>query len=358
MHKSIFGLLLIQLGILAFSGNESEIRKSFSLNDGWQTIAGDSINDHYGFERQNYATLSWTSVNIPHNWDRYEGYRRLQHGNRHGYAWYRKNFEFDRLSAQKKYFIVFEGVGSYATIFLNGQYVGEHAGGRTSFTLDVTDFINLNGKNLLAVRVDHPAFIEDLPWVCGGCSSEYGFSEGSQPMGIFRPVHLIETNPVRVEPFGIHVWNDTTVNETSAFLNINTELKNYSKELSEVEVIHQVVDENGKIKTSVPSAFSLKPGELKTMELKTPEFSNVELWSPESPYLYSIVTSIYQEGLLVDRVDTPYGIRWIKWESTDSGNKRLLVNGDPLFINGTCEYEHNMGNSHAFSAEMVEARVS
>ena len=96
---------------------------------------------------------------------------------------------------------------------MNGKQVGYHAGGRTTFTIDVTNSIKLNNKpNLLAVRADHPAGIKDLPWVCGGCSDERGFSEGSQPMGIFRPVHLIVTNDVRVEPFGVHIWNDNNGN--------------------------------------------------------------------------------------------------------------------------------------------------
>ena len=50
--------------------------------------------------------------------------------------------------------------------------------------------------------------IADVPWVCGGCSSEWGFSEGSQPLGIFRPVVLEGTDEIRIEPFGVHIWND------------------------------------------------------------------------------------------------------------------------------------------------------
>ena len=94
--------------------------------------------------------------------------------------------------------------------------------------LDVTSVIKLNSinlENILAVRADHPANIQDLPWVDGGCSTERGFSEGSQPMGIFRPVHLIVTNEVRIEPFGIHVWNDDKISEKSAILNFTTSSK-------------------------------------------------------------------------------------------------------------------------------------
>jgi len=70
-------------------------------------------------------------------------------------------------------------VGSYATVILNGKPVGSHAGGRTTFTLDVTNAIKTDGsQNQLEVEASHPANIKDLPWVCGGCSDERGFSEG------------------------------------------------------------------------------------------------------------------------------------------------------------------------------------
>src|SRR5690606_6590510 len=129
----------------------------------------------------------------------YEGYRRLLHGNLHGYSWYRKTFSLKQQRNKNRFYLFFEGVGSYATVWLNGIRVGYHAGGRTTFTLDVTDAIKLDGSpNLLAVRADHPAHIMDLPWVDGGCSTERGFSEGSQPMGIFRPVSLLIKNEVSI----------------------------------------------------------------------------------------------------------------------------------------------------------------
>jgi beta-galactosidase len=64
---------------------------------------------------------------------------------------------FAAVAKNKRYFLWFEGVGSYATVWLNGRQVGYHAGGRTSFTLDVTDAVKAGKQNLLAVRADHPA---------------------------------------------------------------------------------------------------------------------------------------------------------------------------------------------------------
>ena len=202
------------LGVLVCPWYNSDAQRvDINLNNDWQASLK--------------GTSEWKKINVPHNWDDYFGYRRLQHGNLHGDAVYKKKFAIKQTKQGKRFFLFFEGVGSYATVVLNGKPVGSHAGGRTTFTLDVTDVIRTDGtKNELEIEASHPANIKDLPWVCGGCSEERGFSEGSQPLGIFRPVHLIVTNDVRIEPFGVHAW--AKIKDKKTDLNINTTLKNYS----------------------------------------------------------------------------------------------------------------------------------
>jgi len=69
-------------------------RQDILLNNKWQTIASDSnINAYNGFEQPAFKTTNWQTVNVPHNWDAYEGYRRMLHGNKHGYTWYKKQFQ-------------------------------------------------------------------------------------------------------------------------------------------------------------------------------------------------------------------------------------------------------------------------
>ncbi|HKZ65574.1 MAG TPA: beta galactosidase jelly roll domain-containing protein, partial [Chitinophagaceae bacterium] len=209
---------------------QQSIRQDISLNSDWLTIASGEIDRPSDFEYMPpKISKKWKAVNVPHNWDAYEGYRRLLHGNRHGNSWYRKTFNIKQSKSKKRFFLFFEGVGSYATVYLNGKKVGEHAGGRTTFTLDVTHVIKTDGTtNEVAVRASHPSKIKDLPWVCGGCSEERGFSEGSQPMGIFRPVHLVVTSDLRIEPFGVHAWAD--IKNGVINLKINATLKNYSNQ--------------------------------------------------------------------------------------------------------------------------------
>lgn len=337
---------------------QQNIRKEILLNANWRTIVDTAnINAYNGFEKQGFRDQKWEVVNVPHNWDNYGGYRRLKHGNLHGYAWYRKTFKLAALSAGKHYFLWFEGVGSYATVWLNGALVGHHAGGRTTFTIDVTKAIKFNGANLLCVRADHPAFIKDLPWVCGADSDDPGFSEGSQPMGIFRPVHLIVTNEVRIEPFGLHIWNDTSVTEKSTTLNLETRIKDYSASSCNAIVLNKLVDTNGQTIGEIKSPLKLKAGEIAVVKqiIKT---KGAHLWSPDNPYLYTVVSQVIINGKVIDQTSSPYGIRRISWPiGKNNGDNRFYVNGKPFFINGIAEYEHLMGNSQAFSPQEIKARV-
>lgn len=337
---------------------QRNIRKEISLNANWLTVADtNNINAYNGFEKQGFRDQGWERVDVPHNWDNYGGYRRLKHGNLHGYAWYRKVFKLAGQSSGKHYFLWFEGVGSYATVWLNGVLIGHHAGGRTTFTLEVTKAIKSNGTNLLCVRADHPAFIKDLPWVCGADSDDPGFSEGSQPMGIFRPVHLIITNDVRIEPFGLHVWNDTTVTEKSAILNLETTIKDYGIGSSNAIVVNRLIDAKGQTTSETKSELKLKAAEV-TVVKQVIKAKGVHLWSPDHPYLYTIVSQVIIDGKITDQTSTPYGIRWISWPiGRNNGDNRFYVNGKPFFINGIAGYEHLMGNSQAFSSQEIKARV-
>lgn len=343
--------LLAILMALTVSCKQKEIRNSQVFNDNWLTALSDSS--------ELPSPEKWISTDIPHNWDTYGGYRRLTHGNLHGTAWYKKSFSVEKENDKSQYFLFFEGVGSYATVWLNGDSVGFHAGGRTTFTLNITPFIDFDKENELLVRAEHPANIRDLPWVCGGCSPEWGFCEGSQPLGIFRPVTLVKTNDIRIEPFGVFVWTDSSSTEKLATLHFSIDVKNYGTTSDEIEVRTKIIDAKDHVTASVKLSTSINSSETKHLEGSFPKIKNPRLWSPSEPYLYRIQTVIKRNGKIIDKTTENYGIRWIKWDiSGDSATNRFYVNGKPVFINGTAEYEHIMGGSHAFSYEQINARIS
>ncbi|MEL1252493.1 malectin domain-containing carbohydrate-binding protein [Flavobacterium sp. DGU38] len=341
------------------SKGQAEFRKEVSLNSSWETIVLNQLPEKEEIFVQNpKVDAQWQKVNVPHNWDQYYGFRRTKHGNLHGIAWYHKTLKFDKQDTSKRLFLFFEGVSSYATVWVNGKKVGEHKGGRTTFTVDITKAVSFEKENNIIVKASHPSFIADLPWVCGGCSGEWGFSEGSQPMGIFRPVTLVITNEVRIEPFGVHIWNDKTTSKEKAILNVTTEVKNYGTSNRNISIENTLFDKNGKKVVSVKTDVKNLSGETKQIAQTLPEITNPKLWSPSNPYLYELVTTIYENGKKIDELKTPYGIRWVSWPvSRDGKDNRFYINDEPLFINGTCEYEHLIGNSHSFSDQQIHSRI-
>lgn len=292
------------------------------------------------------------NVSLPHNWDDYYGYRQLTHGNLHGNAIYKTSFVAPQLD-DKAYFLRFEGVGTYADIILNGKHLGRYPVGRTTLTLDISDVIQKGKENYLEVKAEHPELISDMPWVCGGCSSEWGFSEGSQPLGIFRPVILEITDKVRIEPFGVHIWHDDALKNVY----VDTELKNYGTTTETVEFVNKFSDAEGHKVFRLNEKVTLKPGEIKIVR-QSAVVENPKLWSTEVPYLYKLTTMVKRNGKTVEEVTNPFGIRSVSWPvKRNDGDGRFFLNGKPVFLNGVCEYEHQFGASHAFSREQVAARV-
>ena len=337
-------------------------RQTVSLDEGWKTIMDEHDPSRYdGFEHITYQEKgNWKKVNVPHNWDTYGGYRRSLRGNLFGSAWYRKEFTVKQNSEGKRFYLFFEGVGSYATVWLNGKQAGYHAGGRTTFTLDVTDMIYSDGRtNLLAVRADHPEEIRDLPWVDGGGSAERGFSEGSQPMGIFRPVSLIVKNAINMVPFGVHYWNDETANEEHVTIQQTVEIQNTAEYAKRLTIVTNMLDANGRKVGTSKDVQHIEAHSTHLFKLSAMEVSNPTLWDTKDPYLYRMETIVLDGKRVLDRLETPYGVRSIRWPKglKPVGENQLLVNGKPVFIHGIAEYEHKLGGSHAFTAEEISARV-
>ncbi len=316
--------------------NATGKRFKTSLDDNW-TIT---------FNRKTFVK------DVPFNLDDYYGALQKEHGNLHGNAVFKKTFTAPDIEG-KQYFIRFEGVGTYADITLNGKKLGKYDIGRTTETINITPNVVKGGENRLEVRVSHPKGITDMPWVCGGCSSEWGFSEGSQPFGIFRPVVLEVTDNVRIEPFGVHVWNNAKAD--SVF--VDTEIKNYADSTITVSLTSKICEASGKQVIRLTENVSLEPGETKTIR-QSSKIDNPRLWTLEKPYLYQLNSIIKRDGKATDDLLTPFGVRTASWPlSRNDGDNRFMLNGKPVFINGVCEYEHLFGQSHAFSNEQIDARI-
>ena len=355
--------LLTGIVFAASAHANTGLRADRLIDDAWRSTVFDERADgaipgaDAAYQRPDYDDRRWQSVSVPNNWQGYSYDRQVRNGSRHGTAWYRRHLTLTPIGRDQRVFLMFEGVNAYATIWLNGEQIGRHGGGLTSFTVDATAAAKA-GDNLLAVRVDNPKGITDLPWAPGDDQPETGFSEGSQPFGIFRPVHVIRTPSLRIEPFGLYAWgNKGDIDTRRASLTARVEVENLSPRARDFDVVEDLVDPVGRIAAQVSSHHHLAAGAKATIERRLPTIRDPQLWSPAHPALYTLRARIVERGRAIDAVATPYGLRTVEIVEGPDESRRLLINGQPFVIRGIAEYEHLLGNSQAFSADQVAVRI-
>nr|WP_256731344.1 malectin domain-containing carbohydrate-binding protein [Sphingomonas sp. dw_22] len=354
--------LLLALLALPPAAQARDVREDRLVEGGWRSAVFDADAEGRmpvadGFEHAGFDDRAWTPVSVPHNWQGYSYDRQVVKGARHGTAWYRTHLKIAAPRGDERVFLMLEGAASYAAVWLNGKPVGRHGGGLVSFTLDVTDAVKA-GDNLLAVRTDNPADIQDLPWTSGDDGNDGGCCEGSQPFGIFRPVHVIRTSALRVRPFGIYAWGEIgNIDAARADLTARAEIENLSARPRAFDLVTQMIDPEGRVVAEQRAAHRLAPGESGQFDHALPRIPGPRLWSPASPTLYTLRTRLMENGRVVDEASTPYGIRTVEIRVQADGSRRLYLNGAPFVVRGIAEYEHLLGGSHAFSPEQVAARV-
>ena len=124
-----------------------------------------------------------------------------------------------------------------------------------------------------------------------------------------------------------------------------------------VELVNKFSNDEGRQVFRLAELVTLAAGETKVVR-QSSVVQDPVLWDTENPYLYKLASMIKRDGKTTDEISTPFGIRTISWPvKRADGDGRFYLNGKPVFINGVCEYEHQFGQSHAFTSEQVAARV-
>ncbi|MGH9605676.1 MAG: beta-galactosidase GalA [Terracidiphilus sp.] len=236
-------------------------------------------------------------------------------------GWYRRVFEMAPEDAGKRITVEFDGAYRETMVVFNGFYVGLHSGGYDPFSFDVTDFANPGERNVLLVRVD-------------ATLSDGWFYEGA---GIYRHVWLVKTNPVHVKKWGTFVSAD--VRTAEAALSIRTEVNNDGGALTSARVVSTILDPAGKAvaREATASAAIASEGE-QTYEQKI-TVAHPLLWSLEERNLYTLVTEIRTGGAAVDRYETRFGIRSLKFDPAQG----FFLNGRHVKVQGTCNHQDHAG---------------
>jgi len=236
-------------------------------------------------------------------------------------GWYRRVFQVSAEDAGKRITLEFDGSYRETMVVFNGFYIGRHSGGYDPFTFDVTDFATPGGKNVLLIRVD-------------ATESDGWFYEGA---GIYRHVWLVKTSPLHVKQWGTFV--SAQVRPGAATLTIRTEVNNQAKDAQSARIVSTVLDPSGKeVGKALTAPESIPEGGEHRYQQEI-VVSQPQLWSLEERSLYKLITEVRAGGDVVDRYETPFGIRTVKFDA----DKGFFLNGKSVKLKGTCNHQDHAG---------------
>jgi len=343
----------------------------FHLGDDWpDALALDKAGASGGPAAAKFSDAAWRTVNLPHDWvielpfdpgsDANHGFKPVGPGfPANSIGWYRRTFELPAADAGKRIWLTFDGVFRDATVWVNGWLVKRHEGGYYPFREDITDIVKFGGKNLITVKVDASKF-------------EGWFYEGA---GIYRHVWLDKTAPVAIAPDGVFVWSwfagntPENNNHMPPFVFVLTHVKNYSSDFAFVTTKSEIFDPNGKFiakEEKSPQRVPVGNGDKITdatgrmnpgSEQEVSQTLTVHepiLWSPESPKLYKLITTVSVEGKVVDRKETEFGIRTVGFDK----DKGFLLNGKHYELYGTCNHQDMAGVGAALPDALQYFRIA
>lgn len=290
------------------------------INKDWKF----SLSDHTDYSKTDYKDDEWSTVQLPHDWSVTQqlspslasatGYLPG------GIAWYRKSLNIPANTSDKKIYLYFEGVYNRSQVYVNGKKVGERPNGYISFAYDITAFVNSNGANEIAVRVDHSQDA-DSRWYTGS--------------GIYRNVWLVTSNPTHFEQWGVFAHPE--VNGKNGKLITETSLVNETSTANKVVLVQELYHPNGTLAVKKTTKKTLKAAETITVE-NTLNISNPKLWDVANPNLYSLKTSLYKDEKLIDVNTITTGFRTFTFDA----NKGFALNGKAMKMKGVCLH-HDAG---------------
>ena len=316
------------------------------LEKGWKFTREDSKN----FSQPKYDDNEWQNVTVPHDWAIYGPFSvdndkqhtaitqdgqtdAMEHAGRTGglpfvgVGWYRTTFDVPQLTEGGKCFLLFDGAMSHARVFVNGKEAAYWPNGYNAFQVDATSYLNKEGENTLAVRLENET--ESSRWYPGA--------------GLYRNVRLIVTGDAYVPIWGTHLTTPV-VKKAYAKVQLQTKWKMPAgKKLTDYKICTEIKDADGK---TVASANT--PGTLYTDNCFEQEFivNNPALWSPDTPALYTAESKIYEGETLKDSYTTRFGIRSLEIVP----GKGFFLNGKLTKFKGVCNH-HDLGPLGGISNE-------
>jgi len=321
-------LLLCTILVFALSVNaqnrSGNIRKVLSVDTDWRFLKEDIP----GAEKSIFDDSKWQSLDVPHDWSIEGVYDQANPTGRGGgylpagIGWYRKTLTVSSVDANRKLFIEFDGIMANSDVWLNGFHLGKRPNGYISFSYDLTGHLKFGKgeKNILAVRVDN---------------SLQPASRYYAGAGIYRHVHLVITNPVHINQWGVYI-STSDVSDKKATINLQTKVNNESASVSSIILETAILDPSGRMVKSIESKQSISAGKSITIN-QSVEIENPQRWDINRPNLYKAILKIKSGKNTLDDQTNTFGIRDSKFEAATGywlNGKNIKIKADCLHHDG------------------------
>lgn len=334
MKKITFSILFVWLSLSLWAARQPEFstagffrldnsgREVYSMNPAWRFHKG-AVESA---ETKEFNDKDWTVVSLP---DGIEYLPTEASGciNYQGEVWYRKHFTPDAALKGKKLFLHFEAIMGKSKVFVNGKLLTEHFGGYLPVIADVTDVLDWNGGNVIAVWADNS---DDPSYPPGKAQDVLDYTYFG---GIYRDCWLIAHNNVfitdpnyenEVAGGGLFVAFGK-VSDALAEVQLKIHVRNATKNPFSGRVEYMLLQPDGTEVARLSDKIQVKAGRATTVSARMP-VKQPMLWTPSTPTLYNLLVRVLdKEGNVIDGYRRRIGIRSIEFKGKDG----FYLNGRP-----------------------------
>ena len=309
-------------------------RQQLNFNTNWAFHRGDVS----PAEAANFDDSSWEGVTIPHVMrieQKHNGGQVFQ-----GIGWYRRHLILPDSYKNKRLTIHFDGVQMNCEVFLNGEKITEHFGGYMGFVADITGKVVFGRDNVLAVKVTN---VDDPQTPPGKPMSKLDFNYYG---GIYRNVSLLSTEQAYIsDPLeanevaggGLLVsYENVTAKE--ATINIQTHVVNAQNLPIKARLVTSLIDKANRKVGQITGNYDI-PARGEQVFHRKLQITSPQLWHPDRPYLYRLVSSLYSSGQLVDEKNTRVGVRSLSFTSPQGKSDGFYLNGEKLYLRGANRHQ-------------------
>ena len=307
----------------------------------WRFQLGGALNA----EDPKFDDSKWRIINLPHDWSienlpgtnspfSINALSQVNGGfTTGGTGWYRKSFVIPEGLSSKRIIVQFDGIYMNPEIWINGVSLSSHPYGYTSFWYDITKRIKFGKQNIIAIKVRNEG--ENSRWYSGS--------------GIYRHVWLKVLDPVHIAQWGTTITTPE-ISAGSAKVNIKTQVSNQSGDPLKIRFVTRLMNAKGEETNKTESAQLIDKDGFSDFDQNL-IVKNPDLWSTETPTLYTVINDVYNNDKLVDRVETKFGIRTIQFDVVNG----FRLNGKMLKLKGGC-FHHDNGPLGSKSFDRAEER--